>query len=113
MEGVADAVFGDESVEDVEDGVAVFGVELAELVDAVGEVGVGWGGGLAGCAVDDWAAPRIPETAQPATTNEQHDPSPTPDKRASQMMWRSEFATASFGRRGFRTTGSELSLTLR
>ena len=38
-----DAVFGDEAVDDVGDGVAVVGVEGVELVDAVGDGGVGWG----------------------------------------------------------------------
>lgn len=36
-----DAVFGDEAVDDVEDGVAVVGVEGVELVDAVCDGGVG------------------------------------------------------------------------
>lgn len=52
-EGVADAVFGDEAVEDVEDGVAVVGVEVGEVGDAVGEFVVGAGEGSAGCGVDD------------------------------------------------------------
>ena len=39
--GVADAVFGDETVEDVEDGVAVVGAKLCELGDAGGDGGVG------------------------------------------------------------------------
>ncbi len=53
LECVADDVFGDEAVEDVEDGVAVVGVELAELVDAVGEFGVGFVEGASGGAVDE------------------------------------------------------------
>ena len=37
----------------MEDGLLVLGVELAELVDAVGEFGVGFVEGSAGCAFDD------------------------------------------------------------
>jgi hypothetical protein len=53
VEGVADAVFGDEAVEDVEDGVAVGGVEGGELADALGDGGIGGGEGLSGGAVDE------------------------------------------------------------
>ena len=53
VEGVADDVFGDEAVEDVEDGLLVVGVELAELVDSVGEFGVGFVEWASGCVFDD------------------------------------------------------------
>lgn len=52
-EGVVDAVFGDEAVDDVEDGVGVVGVEGVELVDAVGDFGVVGGEWLAGCVFDE------------------------------------------------------------
>ena len=52
-EGLVDAVFGDEAVDDVEDGVAVVGVEGVELVDAVGDGCVGGGEWVSGCVVEE------------------------------------------------------------